>query len=144
MSSQTAALYFNQVAHAIVRMDDRLFNFFNVMRSTNNTFTIDWSIVIDILGTPELHDYKIACNYKITRLHATTRLQDCMQLQDYKIACNYKITRLHATTRLQDCMQLQDYKIACNYKITRLHATTRLQEHADIARIHGTNNVKTI
>ena len=37
-----AALYANQVERAIVRMDDRLSNyFFNVMRSTHNTFAID-------------------------------------------------------------------------------------------------------
>ena len=51
-----AALYANQVAHAIVRMDGRLsiFFFFNAMRSTHNTFAIDRSIAIDVLGTPDL------------------------------------------------------------------------------------------
>ena len=48
-----AALYANQVAHAIVLMDDRLSNcFFNAMRSTHNTFAIDRSI--DVLGTPAI------------------------------------------------------------------------------------------
>ena len=47
-----AALYANQVASAIVWMDDRLSNFFNAMRSTHNTFAIDWSIVINALGNP--------------------------------------------------------------------------------------------
>ena len=49
-----AALYANQVARAIVRMDDRLSNFFNAMQSTNNTFAIDRSIAINVLGTPDL------------------------------------------------------------------------------------------
>ena len=44
-----AALYANQVARPIVRMDGRLsFFFFNATRSTHNTF------VIDVLGTPGL------------------------------------------------------------------------------------------
>ena len=47
-----AAVYTNQVARAIVWMDDRLSNFFNAMRSTHNTFAIDW--LIDILGIPVL------------------------------------------------------------------------------------------
>ena len=49
-----AALYANQVVHAIVRMDDRLSNFFNAMRSTHNTFAIDQSI--DVLGAPGVYD----------------------------------------------------------------------------------------
>ena len=40
-----AALYANQVARAIVRMDDRQSNF---------TVAIDWSIAIDVLDTPDL------------------------------------------------------------------------------------------
>ena len=44
-----AALYANQVARAIVRMDYRLSNFFfYAMRSTHNTFAID------VLGTPAI------------------------------------------------------------------------------------------
>ena len=44
-----AALYANQVARAIVRMDDRLSKKkFNAMRSTYNTFAID------VLGTADL------------------------------------------------------------------------------------------
>ena len=49
------ALYANQVARAIVWMDDRLSIFFNAMRSTHNTFAIDRSITINVLGTPALH-----------------------------------------------------------------------------------------
>ena len=51
-----AALYANQVARAIVRMDDKVSKkkFFYAIRSTYNTFAIDWSIAIDVLGTPEL------------------------------------------------------------------------------------------
>ena len=45
-----AALYANEVARAIVRMGDRLSNFFTAMRSTHNTF------VIDVLGTLGLED----------------------------------------------------------------------------------------
>ena len=50
-----AALYANQVARAIVRMDDRLSIFFcNAMRSTHNTFAID------VLGTRDhSHDYVV-------------------------------------------------------------------------------------
>ena len=51
-----AALYANQVARAIVWMDDRQSNFFNAMRSTHNTFVIDRSIAIDVLGTSGLDD----------------------------------------------------------------------------------------
>ena len=44
-----AAVYANQVARAIVQMDDRLSNiFFNGMRSTHYPFAID------VLGTPGL------------------------------------------------------------------------------------------
>ena len=43
-----AALYANQVARAIVRMDDKPSFFFNTMRSTHNTFAID------VLGTPAI------------------------------------------------------------------------------------------
>ena len=52
-----AAPYANQVACAIVRMDDRLSTsfFFNATRSTHNTFAIDRLNAIDVLGTPALH-----------------------------------------------------------------------------------------
>ena len=46
------------MARAIVRMDDRLSNFFNAMRSTRTTFAIDRLIAIDVLGTPEVEPYK--------------------------------------------------------------------------------------
>ena len=47
-----AAVYTNQVARAVVRMDDRLSNFFfNAMRSTHNIFAIN------VLGTPELDEH---------------------------------------------------------------------------------------
>ena len=49
-----AAPYVNQVARAIMRMDDRLSIFFNAMRFTHNTFAVDRSITIDVLGTPGL------------------------------------------------------------------------------------------
>ena len=54
-----AALYVNQVTHAIVRMDDRqsiYIYFFNTMRSTHNTFAIYRLIAFDVLGTTVL-DY---------------------------------------------------------------------------------------
>ena len=55
-----AALYTNHVARAIVRMDDRLSNFINAMRSNHNTFAIDRSIAIDVLGTPAIeHTYRL-------------------------------------------------------------------------------------
>ena len=55
-----AALRANQVARAIVWMDDRLSNFFfNAMQSTHNTFAIDLSIAIDVLSTPGLDPYGI-------------------------------------------------------------------------------------
>ena len=50
-----ATLYANQVARAIVRMDDRPSNFFfNAMQSTHNTFAIDLSTTIDVLDIPGL------------------------------------------------------------------------------------------
>jgi len=42
-----AYLYVNQVANAIVRMDDRLTSNFKKK-------VIDWSIAIDVLGTPDV------------------------------------------------------------------------------------------
>ena len=47
-----AVLYANQVARAIMWMDDRQSNFINAMRSTHNTFAIERWIAIDVLGTP--------------------------------------------------------------------------------------------
>ena len=48
-----AALFANQVARAIVQMDDMLSKKkFNAMRSTHNTFAINRSITIYVLGTP--------------------------------------------------------------------------------------------
>ena len=53
-NSRLVALYANQVARAIVRMDERLSIFFfffcNATRSTHNTF----AIAIDVLGTPDV------------------------------------------------------------------------------------------
>ena len=65
------ALYAYQVAHAIVWMDDRISNFFNAMRSTHNTFAIDRSIAIDILGTPDVgHQVVQPCTGKEYENHA--------------------------------------------------------------------------
>ena len=55
-----AALYANLVARAIVEMDDRLSKNFNAMRSTYNTFAIDRSIAIDVLGTPAIETFHIS------------------------------------------------------------------------------------
>ena len=58
-----ATMYANQAAYVIVRMDDRLSIIFfcNAMRSTHNTFAINRSITIDVLGTPEIEplDYPV-------------------------------------------------------------------------------------
>ena len=57
MRSQTGSVYVNQVARAIVRMDDKLSNFFMPCVLPNTTFAIDRSIAIDVLGTPALDQH---------------------------------------------------------------------------------------
>ena len=56
-----ATLYINQVALAQKKIDDRSISkkktkklFLNDMRSTGTIFLIYWSLVIDILGSPDL------------------------------------------------------------------------------------------
>ena len=81
-----AALYANQVAHAIVRMDDRLSNFFNAMRSTHNTF------VIDVLGTPGVVR---ACNLCVQAINYLESLQkNCNNLWcTHKLKPSFNILR---------------------------------------------------
>ena len=64
-----AAMYGNQVARAIVQMDDRLSNFFfNAMQSTHNTFAIDRSIAIDVLGIPAVGRVPVLAHHQLCLL----------------------------------------------------------------------------